>query len=336
MRDGRALSHETLEAMRFRAIETYRGGQSITGIANLYGLHRESVSRWISRWKRGGKKVLKSRVSSGRPHKIDCLRHGRAILKIVKQPADRFGYEHPLWNCQRLRKTVARQLRIRVSVPTLWRALRQLKLSCQKPERRAVEQDPKAGELWLRQEWPKIKRLARRRKAIIFFEDEATVRLTPTVGRTWAPIGKTPIVRVTGKRASVGVMSAISPKGRLYFSIPPERVNALIFIQFLRGLLQAYPRRRIVVIADRGSAHTAKKVKAFVEQQKRLTLFYLPPYSPELNPDEETWNHLKHQELKAHQARDRKGLRRRTHVAMRRISKRPELIRSFFKRSGVI
>src|SRR5208283_1131684 len=103
-----------------------------------------------------------------------------------------------------------------VSVPTLWRELKKLKLSCQKPERRALEQDPKARARWIATEWPRIKRLARRQRALLFFEDESVVRLTPTVGRTWAPVGKTPIVRVTGKRASVLVMSALSLQGRCF------------------------------------------------------------------------------------------------------------------------
>ena len=99
------------------------------------------------------------------------------------------------------------------------------------------------------------------------------VRLTPTVGRTWAPVGKTPIVRVTGKRASVLVMSALSLQGRLFFKIPSERVNATVFIDFLKELLAEYPRRKIFVIADQASPHIAKNVKAFVAGQKRLKMF---------------------------------------------------------------
>jgi DDE superfamily endonuclease len=146
----------------------------------------------------------------------------------------------------------------------------------QKPERRALEQDPKARARWIATEWPRIKRLVRRQRALLFFEDESVVRLTPTVGRTWAPVGKTPIVRVTGKRASVLVMSALSLQGRLFFKIPSESVNATVFTDFLKELLAEYPRRKIFVIADQASPHIAKSVKAFVAGQKRLELFYLP------------------------------------------------------------
>src|SRR5439155_5222623 len=125
--------------------------------------------------------------------------------------------------------------------------------------RRALEQDPKVRARWLKTKWPQIKRQAKQKRALLFFEDEAVVRLTPTVGRTWAPVGKTPTVGVTGNRASALVMSALNLQGRLYFTIPSETVNATVFIEFLKGLLKEYPKRKIFVIADQAPAHIAKK-----------------------------------------------------------------------------
>ena len=276
LRDGRTLPHNILEEMRFRAIEAYQAGKGVAEIAKLLGVHWGSVSRWLTKWRRDGQQALKERKATGRPPKLDCKRHGKAILKLVKHPATEYGYEHPLWTCQRIRQVISAELNLAVSVPTLWRELKKLKLSCQKPERRALEQDPKARARWIATEWPRIKRLARSQRALLFFEDESVVRLTPTVGRTWAPVGKTPIVRVTGKRASVLVMSALSLQGRLFFKIPSERVNATVFIDFLKELLAEYPKRKIFVIADQASPHIAKSVKAFVAGQKRLELFYLP------------------------------------------------------------
>lgn len=335
VRDGRSLSHEALEAMRRRAVEAYRRGQAVSEIARAFGLHWGSVSRWLTKWRRGGQKALRRRIATGRPRQLDCREHGREILRIVRKPAVRYGYDHPLWTCRRIQETVRRELRVWVSVPTVWRELKRLHLSSQKPERRAVEQDRVAREHWLRVEWPAIKQRARRERALIFFEDESGVRLIPTVGRTWAPVGKTPIVRVTGKRACICVMSAVSPDGRLFFSIPKTRVDASVFIHFLRGLLEEYPRRRIFVVADRASPHVAGAVRKFVEKQRRLELFYLPSYSPDFNPDEKTWDHLKNRELKAHSARNAGALRRKTSAALRRMARHPSLVRSFFWRSNI-
>ncbi len=201
--------------------------------------------------------------------------------------------------------------------------------------RAALEQDPVARRKWLREEWPAIKRRAAKERALIFFEDESCVRLTPTVGRTWAPVGKTPIIRVTGKRASICVMSAINSAGRLFFSIPNRTINAEIYITFLKGLLAEYPHRRVFVVADKAGPHIAAATRSFAKGQSRLVLFDLPSYSPDFNPDEEVWSHLKHHELKGHNARDKKGLRQRTVRALRRMKQRPPLVRSFFYRTGV-
>src|ERR1700692_1464462 len=256
-------------------------------------------------------------------------------MRAISQPVLLNSVEGPARRKRRISSQMALIFAPFGSVPTLWRELKKLKLSCQKPERRALEQDPKARARWIATEWPRIKRLASKQRALLFFEDESVVRLTPTVGRTWAPVGKTPIVRVTGKRASVLVMSALSLQGRLFFKIPSEKVNATVFIDFLKDLLAEYPKRKIFVIADQASSHIAKRVKAFVAGQKRLELFYLPTYSPDFNPDEGVWSHLKSQELKAHQATNKEELIKKTHEALKRMAKSPALIRSFFKRCNI-
>ena len=136
-RDGRTLPHNILEEMRFRAIEAYQAGKGVAEIAKLLGVHWGSVSRWLTKWRRDGQIALKERKATGRPPILDCKRHGNAILKLVKHPATEYGYEHPLWTCQRIRQVISAELNLAVSVPTLWRELKKLKLSCQKPERRA-------------------------------------------------------------------------------------------------------------------------------------------------------------------------------------------------------
>lgn len=310
-------------------------GQSLKSVAASLRVHPGSVSRWLTRWRRNGQEGLAHRKATGRPRIFDCEQHGEQVLRIVRRLATEFGFENPLWTCRRLRDVIVRELGIKLSIPTMWRLLRERNLTCQKPERRAVEQDPVARELWLREEWPAIKTLAREERALIFFEDEACVRLTPTLGRTWGPVGKRPKIPVTGKRASICVMSAVSPQGNLFFTIPEERVNSDIYISFLRDLLSEYPRRKLFVIADQASPHTSKKTKFFAGKKKRLRLFYLPAYSPDFNPDEQVWNHLKNQEMKAHAATDKESLRSTTSRAMRRMGVRPSLVRSFFHRSEI-
>ena len=130
-------------------------------------------------------------------------------------------------------------------------------------------------------------------------------------------------------------MSAVSPDGRLFFSIPDQMVDAQVFIQFLKDLLKEFPKRKIFVIADQASSHSALDTLAFSFNKKRLRLFLLPSYSPDFNPDEKTWDHLKNQELKAHQAYDKDSLQTLTVKKLNKMKKNKTLIRSFFKRSNV-
>ena len=102
-RDGRTLPHNILEEMRFRAVEAHQAGKGVAEIAKLLGVHWGSVSRWLTKWRRDGQRGLKERKATGRPTKLDCKRHGKAILELVKHPATEYGYEHPLWTCQRIR-----------------------------------------------------------------------------------------------------------------------------------------------------------------------------------------------------------------------------------------
>ena len=165
--DGRALAHNILEDMRFRAIQSYEAGKGVLEIADHLGLHWGSVSRWLTKWRRGGLTALQARRATGRPKKLDCREHGGAILKLVSRPATQYGYEHPLWTCKRIARVIRDELKLVVSIPTLWRGLKKLKLSSQKPERRALEQDPKERARWLKWEWPRIQRLAKRQRALI-------------------------------------------------------------------------------------------------------------------------------------------------------------------------
>ncbi len=146
---------QNLGFMRVRAIRMHKAGASIGDIANLFSLHRVTVSRWMSAYRNGGASALKGRKSTGRPRKIDCFEFSPKLNRIIKQPATKYGFENPLWTCQRIKKVIHSELGLKLSRSTVWRALRETNLSCQKPERRAFEQDPIARKEWIEKEWPK-------------------------------------------------------------------------------------------------------------------------------------------------------------------------------------
>src|SRR3989338_8670588 len=184
---------------------------------------------------------------------------------------------------------------------------------------------------WIRVYWPKIKAHCRRWQAMLYFQDESSVQLTSVLGKTWAPKGKTPKVKVTGKRGSICITSAISPAGRLIFRLEKKKINADLHIEFLKQMQKHHPNRKIIVVEDRAPPHIAKKVDDFVESQKeRLAVYNLPSYSPELNPDEHVWAYLKCVKLKTHQVKSLKEFKPLVLSKIRSIQRKSALVSSFF------
>ena len=130
-------------------------------------------------------------------------------------------------------------------------------------------------------------------------------------------------------------MFAISSSGDLLFSLHTKRIASAAVIKFLEQMLKHHPRRHLVVVMDRATPHTSKVTRKFIEEQKRLHVFYLPPYSPEFNPDEKVWAHLKNHELKSHQARSQDELKLLTRRKLRNMSKDKKLLKGIFFRCCV-
>lgn len=329
---SKVISRSNLGPIRVSAIRAHKSGLSVNDIANMLGLHRGSVSRWITNYKRGGAKALRSKKSSGRPKKIDCNEFIPKLKKIVSKSATSFGFENSLWNCTRLTEVITRDLGYKISLTTVWRSLKAVGLSYQKPERRALEQDPKLREIWTKKTWPTLRKKARKQRAVILFQDESVVSLSPVLGKTWARVAHTPVASVTAKRGTVSVISAITPTGRLYFTIPKGNVGSDEFIKFMKQILREIPRKKIFMVVDNCSSHKSKKTTAFIESVDRIELVYLPSYSPDFNPDELTWAHLKNVKLKQHGAKDKATLRCKTLGKMRSIQKNRALVKSFVRK----
>ncbi|MBI2630547.1 IS630 family transposase [Candidatus Pacearchaeota archaeon] len=328
--DGRSISRDALENYRFRTIQLHKEGKHVNEIAYFFGVHRGSVSRWITLYKRNGKNILQRKKAKGADYKLS-KKELDEILSMLNDDATIYGFETPLWTCKRVLQMMFKKTNKTMHLTGIRKLFRKLNLSPQKPERFAKQKDRKAVKKWLREEWPKIEEHRRKWQAMLYFQDESGISLIPVVGRTWAPKGKTPKVMVTGNRGGFCVTSAVSPAGKLIFRIEKGRVNSEKHIEFLKNIIKQHPNRKIIVIEDRAPAHRAKKVNEFVEQnKKRLAIYKLPPYSPELNPTEHVWAYLKAYELKTHQAQNTEELKHLTKRKMHKIQKNKKLILSFF------
>ena len=184
------------------------------------------------------------------------------------------------------------------------------------------------------QVFPRIVREARRRQAVLLFVDETGVREDQPVGRTWGERGKRPVVRVKGTRRRTNCISAITPRGRLWFRCFPDNLNAATYIAFLTALLQAVGKP-IILIQDSHPAHVAAATRRFVQARgKRLTVHNLPAYAPDLNPDEHVWTHLKGIFRRDPLALDER-IEARVEGTMRNLQKDRAAVRAFFGHPAV-
>lgn len=297
--------------VRIRAVQSVERGWAVSNAADAFGITRRTLHRWLSRYESNGASGLKRSPGSGRPRTLEVMDEDE-LRAIVLQPASVFGYETDLWTVGRLHRIIRERYHVTVSRDTVWRRLREAGLTYQKPEREYCEIDEETRRRWHRHEVPKIRKCIQKYRAILYFQDESNVSLTAFLGKTWAPCGQTPKARVTGKRGGVAAMSAISRPGHLLFRLLDKRIASEEVIEFLAQMLRHHPRRHLVVVMDQAKPHTSQKTKAYIETQGRLHVFYLPSYSPDWNPDEKVWNHLKHHELKSHQAKTKDELKQLT------------------------
>jgi transposase len=336
MSDGRSVSHEVLEAYRYRTIELYQNGKSVQEIAFFFGIHRGSVSLWIKNWKDRGKSALKSTKALGPNPKLN-KEDRKQIISWLKKSAMKFGFETPLWDCKRIQRMIKKELNKEIAISNLWENLRRWNLTPQKPEKVALERNQRKVTEWINSEWPKIEEHRRRWQAMLYFQDESSVSLVPVLGKTWAKKGETPKIRVTGNRGSICLSSAISPAGRMVFRIEKGTVTSKTFVDFLKQIMKNHQWRKIIVVTDNYPAHDSKYVQNFIEQnKKRIAVYYLPTYYPDLNPDEDVWKYLKNVKLKAHQAKNKKEFKPLVLSKMQSMQKRPYLIKSFFVGTYVI
>jgi transposase len=329
--DARKLDHKTLEAIRIRAVEQVQAGESPESVIRALGFSRACIYNWLASYRAGGWHALRARPLKGRPKKISGSQMKWIYRTVTLKNPMQYKFEFALWTRGMIRTLIHERYGIKLSLPSVGRLLAQLGLTCQKPLMRAFQQNPALVKKWLREEYPQIRARAKRIGAEIYFGDEAGVRSDFHSGKTWAPKGETPIIRTTGARFGFNMISAVSPKGQLRFMVVEGRVAAQQFCEFLRRLVFK-TEKPIFLILDGHPVHRSSKVKNLVESMKRkLQIFFLPPYSPELNPDEHVWNDLKNNGIGRMFVAGPDDMKLKVVSHLRFLQRNPVLIQSFFQ-----
>ena len=328
--DARKLTHKELTELRKRGVASVQAGESPEVVARVFGISRMTIYNWLALYRRGGWHALAAKKRGGRPPKLDAKAIRWVYDTVTMKNPLQLKFPFALWTCGMLVDLIKRQFGISLSRSSVSRLLKQLGLSPQRPLRRAYQQNPEAVEQWLNEDFPHIRKEAQEVGATIYFADEAGVRSDYHSGTTWGIRGQTPVVSGTGARFGLNVISVVNRQGKLRFMVFNGRLNGDLFIQFLRRLLYG-ASHPIFLIVDGHPAHRSATVREFVASTEgKLRLFYLPTYSPELNPDEQVWNHLKNHTIGKQCINSLKQLTKAVYSHLRSMQRKPALIRSFF------
>jgi transposase len=315
---------------RIRAIQLIERGWSADAISEALDVNRSTVYLWLKKYRDGGLAALSTKFASGRPTALDDQQIIRLYEIIVGKDPRQLDLGSALWTRKLIVDVIHVNFNIALSQVTVGRILKKLGMSPQRPLYRAYQQDPEKVKKWKNETYPEIRKDAKRENAVIFFADEAGIRSDHHAGTTWAPIGCTPTVIADGSRKSVNMISAISAQGSIHFDVFTGRMNADRFIGFCTMLLEDCGQP-VYLIVDGSPVHTAKAVQEYVlSTEGKLRIFFLPPYSPQLNPDEWVWKNVKHDQIKRAVSIDGNDMQRLAYRALERLQNMPNIVRAFF------
>ena len=314
---------------RKNAVEAVQRGEPVSVVARTHHVPLRTIFHWLARYRHGGWHALREGPRSGRPRKVSAQLMAWLYDAITLGDPRQYQLAFCLWTLGIIRVVLKKEHGVELSKSAVCRLLQQMGLTPQRPIYRSYKQDPRELEKYLKRTFPQLRRLAKRLGAEIYFVDESAVRSDHHRGTTWGAIGQTPVVEDSGDRFGLKLISAVSPRGDMRFAVIEGRMNSDKFIEFLKKL-HADAGKPIIVIADNASYHSSGKVQKFAKESEAIHLGYLPRYAPELNPDEQVWNHAKARLAKLF-IDSAQTMKQSVLSIMRSIQKQTRLIQSFFQ-----
>jgi transposase len=337
-RDARSLPQAAQEELRRRAVRLVGEGRTQVEVAGLLGVTRQAVGNWMRAHRSGGEQALAARRRGrrGGHTKLTEAQQRRIAGLVAGKNPDQLSLPGFLWTRALVRDLIRNELGVELGEDTVGRYLRAWGFSPQKPMRRAYEQSDEAVRRWLEERYPEIEKRAYKDRAEILWADEMGLRSDHSLGRTWAPIGQTPITKGTGKRFKTNMIAAVSNTGTLRFRVFDERFTGPVFLDFLRRLIKDAKGRKVVLIVDGHPAHRARIVRDFIAANPTLIeLHFLPGYAPELNPAEMLNQDVKANALGRRRPIDLTALKAAVRRYLRARQRRPWQVAKYFRERHV-
>lgn len=336
--DMRSLSREARHERRVQVIRLRKAGRTYDEIAAQTGLSRTGVFDICKRHEAGGAKALKD-APGGRQvgdKRLLSPEQEREVQQLIRdRTPDQLKMVYALWTRQAVAELIRDRFGIELPVRTMGLYLSRWGFTPQKPMRKAYEQSPAAVQKWLDEQYPIIAACAKVEGAEIHWGDETGLRSDDVRGRSFAPQGQTPVVRVNNKRHGLSIISTVTNRGTMRWKIFDGALNADILIDFMKRLIRD-AGRKVYLILDNLRVHHSKPVKAWLaEHEREIEVFYLPSYSPELNPDEMANADLKQAVTKLAPARTKLQLVKAAARHLRSVQRQPDRIKSYFEHEPV-
>lgn len=320
-----------MEEIRTRAVQRVQAGESPETVIKTLGFARACIYNWLARYRAGGWHALRTGKRSGRPKKLTPSQIRWVYKTIRDKDPQQLKFKFALWTRSIIADLIKRQFGLKLSRSSVGRLLSQLGFSCQKPLYRAYQRDPELVKQWKDEVFPLIQKRAKKEGATIYFQDESGIRSDFHSGTTWAVKGRTPIIEVTGARFGMNMMAAITPRGQMHFMIVQGTVTSDQICKFLKRLMHGH-KNKVFLVWDGHPTHKSQKVKKCVAKfDDRLEIYLLPPYSPDLNPIEQLWNHTKGNGVGRQVVNGPNQLKTAVINKLRSLQKLPKKIASFFR-----
>jgi transposase len=331
--DGRRLTMEAQEERRRIAVRMKKQGSTLDEIQSAIGLSHSAICMAWKAYKMCGSQALKSGLrgcKKGERRHLTNDQENTIRKKIIDHVPEQLRLDFALWTRDAVRLLIKQETGVDMPIRTVGEYLKRWGFTPQKPLKFAYERKPEMVKQWLDTTFPDIKRRAKAENAEIYWGDETGLRSNDVRGRGFSPRGTTPIIQVTSKYENLSMVSAITNKGRVHWMIVDGTVNIERFIDFLKGLIK-YSRRKIFLIVDNLKVHHGKLVTEWLEKNKaKIEVFFLPAYSPDLNPDEHFNADLKYGVGSKAPGRTKRHLLAAAENHLSMLNTNPDRIRRYF------
>ena len=333
--DARFQTLEQLHERRKQVVRLHKKGIKVMQIVGMTGLSYPTVRAAIDLFEAGGWAAVRPGLrgrSRGDGRVLSEAQEKTVQRMIIDQRPEQLKMDFSLWSRAAVGQLIEQEFGIKLQVRSVGKYLARWGFTPQKPIKRAYEQSPAAVQAWLEGEYPAIEQRARAEGAEIHWGDETALVNTDVRGRSFAPKGKTPVtMAIGGTRQKLSMIATVTNQGKARWMIIDEAFDAEKLIEFLQALVKDADRK-IFLILDNLRVHHSKLVKAWVaEHSDQIELFYLPSYSPQLNPEERLNADLKQEMGKRVPVRTKAKLRQAANEHMLMLEQTPERVISYFQ-----